>query len=213
MVKLTHIHILETPPMTADWEAKYNTEEYLFGKRSNRFLVENLATLPKGNALSLGEGEGRNAVCLARHGWQVTTVDLASSAITKARKFAREAGVQITSIHADLNAFVITPNTWDLIVCFFVHLPPEERAQLHRRVVAGLKPGGAYLLEGFAPGQLKYGDRGPNNISQLYSLEALRRELTGLDFCIAVERERLLDDAEPELGMCAVTQVLALKPL
>jgi SAM-dependent methyltransferase len=196
-----------------DWETKYNTEEYLFGKRPNRFLVENLPALPKGTALSLGEGEGRNAVCLARHGWHVTTVDLAPSAIAKSRRLACEAGVQITSIHADLNDYVITPGAWDLIVCFFVHLPPEERAPLHRRLVAGLKPGGAYLLEGFAPGQLKYGGHGPKNISQLYSLDALRRELAGLDFRIAVETERLLDDAEPELGMCTVTQVLALKPL
>jgi SAM-dependent methyltransferase len=196
-----------------DWETKYNTEDYLFGKCPNRFLVENLPAIPKGNALSLGEGEGRNAVFLAQQGWQVTSVDLAQSAIAKARKLAREAGVNVTAIHADLNDFVIAPGAWDLIVCFFVHLPPEERASLHRRVVNGLKPGGAYLLEGFAPGQLKYGDRGPKNIEQLYSLEVLRRELAGLEFRLAVETERLLDDAEPELGMCAVTQVLAVKPL
>lgn len=196
-----------------NWETKYNAEDYLFGKRPNRFLMDNLAALPKGNALSLGEGEGRNAVYLARNGWKVTAVDLAPSAIAKTRKLARENGVSVTAVHADLNDYVITPGAWDLITCFFVHLPPEERAPLHRRAAAGLKPGGAYLLEGFAPGQLRYGNRGPKNIGQLYSLETLRRELEGLEFHIGVETDRLLDDAEPELGMCAVTQVLAVKPL
>jgi len=196
-----------------DWETKYNTEEYLFGKRPNRFLVEHLAALPKGNALCLGEGEGRNAVTLAKHGWQVTAVDMAANAIAKARKLARENNVSVAFVHADLNDFVITPGAWDLIVCFFVHLPPEERASMHQRAAAGLKPGGAYLLEGFAPGQLSYGNRGPKNIGQLYSLEALRHELAGLEFRIGVETERLLDDAEPKLGIAAVTQVLAVKPL
>ena len=199
--------------MTADWEARYKTEEYIFGKRPNRFLAENLPSLPPGSALSLGEGEGRNAVFLARHGRQVTAVDLAPSAITKTRKLARENGVSVAAIHADLNDFFITPSAWDLILCFFVHLPAPERAALHRKVVAGLKPGGAYLLEGFAPGQLRYADRGPKNHDQLYSLAVIQQELAGLEFRIAVETDRLLDDAEPELGMCAVTQVLAVKPL
>jgi SAM-dependent methyltransferase len=199
--------------MTADWEARYNTEEYIFGKRPNRFLAENLPSLPPGCALSLGEGEGRNAVFLAQHGWQVTALDLSPSALRKTRRLAAEAGVKVATLHADLNDLAVTPNTWDFIICFFVHLPAPERAAVHRKVVAGLKPGGVYLLEGFAPAQLRFGDRGPKNIDQLYSLPLIQQELADLEFRIARETERLLDDAQPELGSCAVTQLLGVKPL
>ena len=199
--------------MTADWEARFNTEEYIFGKRPNRFLAENLPSLPPGSVLSLGEGEGRNAVFLAQHGWQVTAVDLSSSALSKTRRLAAEAGGKVAALNADLNDLTILPGAWDLILCFFVHLPAPERAALHRKVVAGLKPGGVYLLEGFAPAQLRFGDRGPKNIDQLYSLPMIQQELAGLEFHIARETERLLDDAQPELGSCAVTQLLGVKPL
>ena len=196
-----------------DWETRYNTQKYLFGKRPNRFLVENLNNLPSGKALCLGEGEGRNAVFLAMNGYEVTAVDFSPSALAKTRKLGHEMGATLATVHADLNDYIITPGAWDLILCFFVHLPAEERVRLHRKVVEGLKPGGPYLLEGFAPGQLKYADRGPKNLPQLYDLQKLRGELSELDFRVARETDRLLDDAEPELGMIAVTQILAVKPL
>ncbi len=196
----------------SNWETKYKaSQEYLFGTRPNRFLVENLAQLPPGKALCLGEGEGRNAVYLAQHGLEVTAVDLAPTALAKTRRLAQQNKVRVEAIQADINHFPINPEMWQAIVCFFVHLPKEERALLHRRVVQGLAPGGVYLLEGFAPGQVRYGDRGPKKPSQLYDIMAIRKELAGLQIRIARELDRPLDDAQPELGLCAVTQMLAVK--
>lgn len=196
----------------SNWEEKFKaTPEYLFGTRPNRFLVENLAQLPPGKVLCLGEGEGRNAVYLAQHGLEVTAVDLAPTALAKTRRLAQQNGVHVHTILADLNDFPIAPGMWQTILCFFVHLPEEERALLHRRVVQGLAPGGVYLLEGFAPGQVRYGDRGPKNPLQLYDIMAMRKELAGLQIRIARELDRPLDDTQPELGLCAVTQVLAVK--
>lgn len=196
----------------SDWETKYKaSQEYLFGTRPNRFLVENLAQLPPGKVLCLGEGEGRNAVYLAQHGLEVTAVDLAPTALAKTRRLAQQNGVRVHTILADLNDFPIAPGMWQTILCFFVHLPEEERALLHHRVVQGLAPGGVYLLEGFAPGQVRYGDRGPKNPAQLYNIMAIRKELAGLQIRIARELDRPLDDAQPELGLCAVAQVLAAK--
>ncbi len=196
----------------SNWDEKYSTAEYLFGTRPNRFLVECAATLTPGHALSLGEGEGRNAVYLAGLGFDVTAVDQSAVGLRKARRMAHQFNVTVATLHADLNDFIIAPACWDLILCFFVHLPPEERAPLHRKVVQGLRPGGVYILEGFSPEQVKFANHGPRTPGQFYDLPTLRAELAGLEFHIARQVERLLDDAEPELGMCAVTQVLAVKP-
>ena len=57
------------------WDKKYDEDHYIYGKDANKFLEENYAALPEGNILCLAEGEGRNAVFLAIHGYSVTAVD------------------------------------------------------------------------------------------------------------------------------------------
>jgi SAM-dependent methyltransferase len=194
------------------WDTRYNTEEYVFGKRPNRFLIDCAAGLAPGKALCLGEGEGRNAVYLASLGWEVSAVDISPYGIEKAQLLARQRGVSITTITTDLNDYTIAPNAWDLIITFFVHIPAEERARMHRKVIAGLRPGGTYILEGYSPEMVRFGDRGPKELPQRYHPETIRAELDGLELRTVRELDRLLDEAEPELGWVAVTQVLAVKP-
>jgi len=194
------------------WDDKYSGDSYLFGTRPNRFLVESVAGVTPCPALSLGEGEGRNAVYLAGLGFDVTAVDQSAVGLRKARQLAQNFNVPLTTVQADLNDYTIAPNSWNLIMAFFVHLPSAERAPLHRKVVQGLRPGGIYILEGLSPEQFKLAQRGPKDPDQCYSLAVVRGELAGLDFRIAQQVIRLLDDAEAEQGNIAVTQVLAVKP-
>lgn len=193
------------------WDQRYDTDDYRFGTQPNRFLVDCAAGLKPGRALSLGEGEGRNAVYLAQLGFTVTAVDSSFVGLTKAQRLARERGVAITTLTADLNDFVIRPASWDVIFNFFCHLPQSERIPLHRRVVAGLKPGGAYILEIFAPGQLELLTGGPTTRDLLVSLEDARRELSGLDLRVARELTRHSEDDDPATKPLAVLQVLAVK--
>ncbi len=49
------------------WNERYDTEDYVYGTEPNDFLVSIADRIPRGGkVLSLGEGEGRNAVYLAR---------------------------------------------------------------------------------------------------------------------------------------------------
>ncbi len=50
-------------------------------------------TSPPGRALDLAAGEGRNAIWLARRGWQVTAVDFSQVALDKGREVAGDADV------------------------------------------------------------------------------------------------------------------------
>lgn len=196
-----------------NWNEEYNTEEYVFGTRPNNFLVNCTAGLKPGKALCLGEGEGRNAVFLAMQGFEVTAVDLAANGLAKAQKLALENGVHLTTVCADVNEFDIGSNHWDLVICFFMHMPRQERAPVNRRVVKGLRQGGVYILEGFSREHLKYKCRGPKDMDKFYDLEDLQSELEGLEIRIGRQVDRLMDGLEPEQGMCAVTQVMAVKPL
>ncbi|MDP8205523.1 MAG: hypothetical protein P9L92_02580 [Candidatus Electryonea clarkiae] len=72
------------------WDNRYDTEEYVYGKEPNDFLVEVSPKLRGKRALCLAEGEGRNAVFLAQCGFDVTAIDSSSVGLAKALKLAAD---------------------------------------------------------------------------------------------------------------------------
>jgi SAM-dependent methyltransferase len=193
------------------WDDRYSSEEFAYGKEPNDFLAQNTDKLPKGRVLCLAEGEGRNAVHLAKHGFDVVAVDSSSVGLQKAQRLADEAGVSITIEVADLAHYEIEPNSFDAVVSIFCHLPPPLRAELHTRCVTGLNPGGVMLLEAYTPDQLKYGTGGPPMTEMMMSLNALQQELDGLEFQLAHEIERTISEGQFHDGMGAVVQLIAVK--
>ena len=194
------------------WDERYATDEYRFGTNPNRFLINCAAGLKPGRLLSLGEGEGRNAVYMASLGFEVTAVDQSAVGLAKAQRLAAERGVPLTTVTADLNDYVIQRGAWDVIMNFFCHMPRPERLPLHRRVVEGLKRGGAYILEIFRPGQLRLATGGPRTRDLVLSLADARAELAGLQFEIARSLLRHEEDDDPSTKLLAIIQVLAIKP-
>ena len=57
------------------WDRRYGALDYCYGTEPNAFVAECSVQLPPGPVLCLGEGEGRNAVFLARRGHAVTAFD------------------------------------------------------------------------------------------------------------------------------------------
>ena len=104
------------------WDERYSSEAYAYGKNPNQFLEENYKVIPKGKVLSLAEGEGRNAVFLAKQGYIVTAVDSSQIGLEKARKLAEENEVSIELINADLADFDLGDHEWDGIVSIFCPL-------------------------------------------------------------------------------------------
>ena len=84
------------------WDERYSADEYVYGTAPNDFLSSMTDKLERGKVLCLAEGEGRNAVHLAREGFAVTAVDSSRVGLAKAEKLGREHGVAIEAIHADL---------------------------------------------------------------------------------------------------------------
>jgi SAM-dependent methyltransferase len=59
---------------------------------------------PYGKVLDLGTGSAIWGVRLAQRGWEVTGVDIVDPALTRARHRARDAGVSLELMHADVTA-------------------------------------------------------------------------------------------------------------
>ena len=162
--------------------------------------------------LCLAEGEGRNAVFLAGRGHAVTAVDGSAVGLDKARRLAAARGTTISTVTADLADFVIKPGAWDAIVSIWCHLPRELRARVHHACVAGLRPGGIFLLEAYTPRQLACGTGGPATAELMPTLTELRGELAGLELLQAAELERTVQEGQGHHGPSAVVQVLGRKP-
>lgn len=193
------------------WDERYSAEEYAYGTAPNEFLVEKVGCLPQGKVLSLAEGEGRNAVFLARQGYAVTAVDASLVGLNKAGKLAEENGVVVEFIHADLADYDLGENKWDGIVSIFCPLPSALRKELYRRVVAGLRWNGVFLLEAYTPDQLKHGTGGGNSVDVMQTKETVSLELAGLKFEHLVELERDVIEGTYHTGIGSVVQAIARK--
>ena len=178
------------------WDERYSQYDYAYGLDPNDFLVEQAEQIPQGRVLCLAEGEGRNALHLARCGYDVLAVDQSKGGLDKDNHRAKLAGVEIATQVADLAEYHIRPGKWRGIVSIWAHVPPTIRKPLHRQVVAGLAPGGGLILEAYTPRQLEIGGIGGPKHDQrdrLMTLAELEEELAGLSMRIAQEIER-----EPE---------------
>jgi len=191
------------------WNERFGSAEYVFGLEPNDFLREQIMNLPRGRVLSLGEGEGRNAVWLATQGFEVWSVDLSPVGVAKTLKLAESLGVTVHAAAGDLTDYVIEPATWDVIVSIFVHTTPAIRRRIHQQVVNGLRPGGVFLLEAYSPKQIALGTGGPKDFLRFPTVESLTDELSGLHFDLLAEVTRDVVEGSLHTGRAAVVQVIA----
>ena len=195
------------------WERRYGGDSYIYGKQPNEFLAEHVRELPTGQVLCLAEGEGRNAVFLARAGFKVSSVDLTEAGVAKTLRLAGETGVHVDAHVGDLGHFDLGFERWDAVVSIFAHTASDVRRDVHRRVVESLRPGGAFLLEAYTPAQIGRGTGGPSNSDMMMTLEGLREELRGLEIEFGAECEREIMEGDGHTGVGSVVQVVATKPM
>jgi tellurite methyltransferase len=140
------------------WDERFGRKDFAFGKKANPFLRNHVSLLTKGKTLDLASGEGRNAVFLARHGFDVDAVDISEIGQRKARKLAKEMGIKINTFVADLDNYEIEKEKYDLITNFYF---------LNRRLIPkmkrGLKKGGTVIFETYLLEHRKLRTGGPKN--------------------------------------------------
>jgi len=193
------------------WNQRYNTDEFIYGKEPNDFLKQEVFQIPKGDVLSLGEGEGRNSLFLAQQGYNVTALDISDIGLSKARKLAQENDVAIKTVQADLSSFEFNKEQYDGIVSIFCHLPSDVRRRVNRGIVESLKVGGVLILEGYSKEQVNFNTGGPKLEEFLLSIQEMEDELMGLEFKTLRLVEREVNEGILHTGLGSVIQIVAVK--
>jgi 2-polyprenyl-3-methyl-5-hydroxy-6-metoxy-1,4-benzoquinol methylase len=112
----------------------------------SRFLQEIVDsdhwTLPRGKALDIASGKGRNALFLASRGFEVTAIDISAVALEQGRKRAEECSLSIAWQQTDLENIELAPAEYDLIVNF-----NYLQRSLIPQIKSAVKPRGHVIFE------------------------------------------------------------------
>jgi tellurite methyltransferase len=138
------------------WDKRFGRKEFALGKEPNPFLKKHIHLLPKGKALDIATGEGRNAVFLAQNRFEVDAVDISEKGLKKAQKLARGKGVKINTFLVDLDQYQIEKERYDLIANFYF-----LKRRLIPRMKKGLKKRGKVIFETYLLEHRTLGTGGP----------------------------------------------------
>ncbi len=183
------------------WNARYAASEFVWTDRPNQFVEAGLTELEPGTAIDLGSGEGRNAVWLARRGWQVTAVDFSAAGLAKAGRLATEHGVNVVLVEHDVLTFdPATPV--DLVLVSYLQIERADQARMLRRASGWLAPGGTLFVIAHDRSNIDNGYGGPPSPEVCYTPEETVAALRDLHVDRAEVVERVVDtDTGPQTAL------------
>lgn len=168
--------------MKNNWNNRYSTTDYFFGKEPNDFFKKEIDKLTPGKAVFIGDGEGRNSVYAATLGWQVDSIDISEIGKQKANKLAEEKKVKINYLVTDALQFDYGSEKYDLIAIIYFHVERELREKFELNILNALKHKGSIILLVYDQDHLKNKSNGPQNINVLYTLKDIAENFIDLDF-------------------------------
>jgi tellurite methyltransferase len=133
----------------AEWDERHRGKP---AGDAEPFLAAMLARIPRGLALDVAAGRGRNSLALARAGMRVVAVDFSVEAMRLLAATARDARLAIWPVAANLDSFHLKDESFDAIV----NINFLDRA-LFPKFERALRPGGVLIAETFLIDQASIG--------------------------------------------------------
>jgi SAM-dependent methyltransferase len=164
------------------WNERYRTSELVWSVGPNQFVESELADLPPGRALDLAAGEGRNAIWLARQGWQVTAVDFSQAGLDKGRTLAGDLDVDWVCADATTWRRAQGEPAYDVAVIAYLQVTAADRRAAVRSAYDALREGGTLLLVAHDTTNLTEGTGGPQDPTVLMTAEDVLGDLGGETF-------------------------------
>ena len=185
----------------ASWDERFRSGDHA-DTAPDPFLthIENYSELfPSGRralpasrrALDVACGAGRNAVWLARRGWNVIACDISLEGLRRARALASESAVQVSLFCQDLETAALPTNRFDLVICFFY-----LQRNLFPALKVTLRPGGLVVFKTYTTDQQRFAG-GPRHPMHLLQPQELLTQFRG--FRILVYEETVKDRGVAQL--------------
>jgi dihydroneopterin aldolase len=109
------------------------------------FLITHVQQLPKGTALDVAAGRGRNTVFLASQGFAVEAIDRDEEGLAALQRAVRERNLTVTVRAVDLEINATLPKEhYDAVIVFFY-----LQRNLFPELISALRPGGMLMYETF----------------------------------------------------------------
>lgn len=134
------------------WEDRYRSRGQIFSGTPNGVLVTEVTDLRPGQALDVGCGEGADALWLARHGWQVTAVDISPTALQRAADADTEG--RVGWARADLGTTPPEAAAFDLVSVQYFPLRCQPDQTALRGLLDAVAPGGTLLFASHDPADI-----------------------------------------------------------
>jgi cyclopropane fatty-acyl-phospholipid synthase-like methyltransferase len=195
------------------WETRFSAPEFVFGTEPNEFLRSHAHLLPpRGKALAVADGEGRNGVWLAQQGLEVLSIDFSPAAQRKAHALAKARNVSLRIERVDVTGWTWPANEFDVVAVIFIQFAnPEQRKRIFAGVRRALKPGGLLLLQGYRPEQLNYKTGGPSAVKNLYTEEMLAAEFADFADLQIRAHDSMTREGTGHVGMAALIDLVGYK--
>lgn len=134
------------------FDSFYRKDQLSFGENPTREIADFVnSTEARGFALDIGSGDGRNALFLARSGFNVAAIDFSRVGTEKLARYAKQHGLadNIRTICVDARQWDYPQNTFELVIAvtLFDHLQPPDIMPLFNKVRKSLKKGGAIFIK------------------------------------------------------------------
>lgn len=196
------------------WDDKYSTDEFVYTKLENRFVVEFCSELQGETAIDLAGGEGRNSVYLAKRGWQVENIDFSQVALDKYQNYAEEENVLEKCSATCSSALDFVPKTTpvDLGVIAYLQINQADLKIAILRLASNIKPGGYLFGVWHSRDNLTGGFGGPRDPEVLPDVSTITSALEGsnLEIKVLENREGLIQTKEglkPSVTLVLLAQV------
>jgi len=182
-----------------EWNKLYKEKGCAWGIEPDWELRTFLPLIPRGKALDLGIGDGRNAFFLAKNGFEVEGIDFSQEAVKKCNDNAAKEGLPVRAILADLRDFQIPKEKYVCIVCSYVlpFLRRSEAGTVINQIKAGLIKHGVAFVAVFTtedPLYRRCKERGLPEVEENTFFSAKRQ--TYLSFFPKGELQKLFSDCE-----------------
>jgi tellurite methyltransferase len=212
----------DTPSSDCAFDAEYRRSEgLLYGDTPVPDLVDLVNTTrltPPGRVLDLGCGEGRNALFLARRGFEVEAVDAAPTAVKRLVQLAQGSRLTVSARVADVREIDLPEASYVLIVANTIldHLDPRDSDRLIARIQRTVRPGGYVFASVFTTNDPGHTGIGPKSATakhvKRYFAPGELRVLFGRFSILRYREEELLDRQHDAPHWHAIARLWAQRP-